>query len=270
MYMHTTEPGRLTPWALVPDWTMNQQRDCVQHILFNGGVGSDCAAACLKSLVYDNVFGDSSDLDSCMTEMHHQFVESNCLTVTAEGAECKAFTTGRLGMTARERQPSFGLSYKHSHIRAFCHFAATICLLHQDTQFKRLRYLCISSLSIFISHAECCGLMLTSPQRQYLNSVGQRFLDTYSLLIADDRRRRPLPNYIALFRARPKVHALWHHVQHLLSSRMNVVTIFSCWAEEDLMGRVVRISRRTHPATVARRTLQRWVLYLHAELIQPA
>ena len=266
--MRSTDPTRLSPWSLVPDFSIDQQRDCMQHILYNGGCASDLSAAVLKSLLCDGEFGPAADMDACIVEMHHQFVESNCLSHTASSHQCKEFTRGRLGMRTETRHPTFGMSYKHAHIKAFVHFAASKALLHQDTQFAKLRYLCISSLSVFISFCEACPLILQEWQRKYASQVGQRFLDCYSLLIADDRHRAGLPNYVPFFRDRPKVHALWHHVQHLLTSKMNVVTMLSCWQEEDLMGRIVRISKRCHPSTNALRTLQRWVLFIHTELIE--
>jgi hypothetical protein len=59
------------------------------------------------------------------------------------------------------------------------------------------------------------------------------------------------------WKVRPKCHVLAHILLRSGFSRMNP-RFWSCWADEDYIGKVCKLARATHPAAVARRTLDRW------------
>jgi hypothetical protein len=57
------------------------------------------------------------------------------------------------------------------------------------------------------------------------------------------------------------MHAFHHHVVYRLQqgSTLNP-RICGCWLDEDLVGRIAVMSRATHPSTMGKRALQRWLV----------
>jgi len=96
---------------------------------------------------------------------------------------------------------------------------------------------------------------LSESAAQDAQSAGNIFLSTWSKL-ARDALDEGVPN----FRIRPK----HHYFQHLvlgLGSCENLRYLF-CFADEDFMGRVTRLARKSHRAVCIERTLQKYVLLL--------
>jgi hypothetical protein len=63
------------------------------------------------------------------------------------------------------------------------------------------------------------------------------------------------------WKVRPKCHVLAHIFLRTEFSRMNP-RFWSCWSDEDYIGKVCKLARATHSGTVARRTLDRWLANL--------
>ena len=137
---------------------------------------------------------------------------------------------------------------------------------------EHLRYVALSNLSGFILFLESAPPMLAEWQRAHAHKLGQCFLDAYTCLIAFDKADAASgsASYKPTWHARPKCHTVWHAVQHLASSRMNVLVLFSCWVEEDFMGHMSRIYRKCHARTACRRALQRYLVHVHSELLSIA
>ena len=264
-YLHNVPVREQSPWCTIPGWDIRLHRDCMQHVLYNGGVASDFTAGAFKFCIMSGLYGQGT-LEQQVQCLHDTFVVSHSGSI--DDHDAKPFTARRLGILTETSPPSFGLSYKHGHIKAFVHFCAEQCALIQpQTPVSQLIYKAAAAFSSWIRFLENCKPVLQNWQREFAYQKGREFLDPYSILIALDRHDRTLPNYRPLFRARPKVHVLWHQIEHLKSSSCNILLNWSCWQEEDFMGRVARIFKRCHPRTGALRTLQRYLLFLHADLL---
>ena len=107
--------------------------------------------------------------------------------------------------------------------------------------------------------------MLTEEQRATAFDLGQQFLNAYSVL-----RRCGIEQDVWCWGVRPKFHQLCHHIAHLERSRINVMW-WSCWMEEDLMGRSAKITRKVHASLAGLdRALERYITFLHTEFVVPA
>ena len=135
------------------------------------------------------------------------------------------------------------------------------------TTMDRLVCRCLDCLSNLIRFSDNSPLMFSEWQRIDALKMGQGFLDAYTVFIASDFANKSSPGYSALWKARPKCHTLWHAIDHLRHSRQNVFRLWSCWQEEDLMGKVSKVCKRTHPNAGALRTLQRYFLALHVDYV---
>ena len=85
---------------------------------------------------------------------------------------------------------------------------------------------------------------------------GWRMLDGFSTLAVMTARHG-----FKLCRVRPKIHMMCHlilQLQHQLPARMVLnLTSYMCWTDEDMIGRIARLSRRAHKKTTPMRTLER-------------
>ena len=104
----------------------------------------------------------------------------------------------------------------------------------------------------------------------YLAKRGYAFLDAY-MSLANGAFIAGFPRFILV----PKCHYL-HHVVHQLSTCASESTwclnplCFAVQLQEDLVGRVARVSRRVSPMTVSQRTLQRVLLAAKAAFREDA
>ena len=155
-------------------------------------------------------------------------------------------------------------------MKSFVHFSAAQQALRVTTTMDQLVFACLSALSSFIRYCESGPLVFSHAQRAQAYRYGATFLRTYTLLIKSDIDSRSDPSYVPLWKARPKCHSLWHTIDHMRFSCLNTVVLWSCWMEEDFMGKIGKICRRTHATTSAQRTLQRYNISLHVELLSKA
>ena len=266
LYISSTESDKRSPWLTIPDFSIEQQKDCLQHILYASGIGSDISAGTLKSLLLSGVYGDG-ELPDRITTLHEVYTDSSFNT---DGREARQFTIRRLGMTAKNKHPSWQAAYKHGHVKTFLHFAASESARRQRDVLEQLILTCVSSLSGFVKFLEFCAPVLDEWEREHAVVLGQKFLDTYTILLRLDFNRRGSLGYEALFKPRPKLHSLWHHVDCLRSSCINCIVMFSCWQEEDFMGKILRIARRVHMRRFAERCSFRYLLLRHSNMIKSA
>ncbi|CAL1152931.1 unnamed protein product [Cladocopium goreaui] len=116
----------------------------------------------------------------------------------------------------------------------------------------------VVSSNAFFRNMRACGLWVTEPHRAVVLAAAKSMCEAYGYLASKCFTMR-----MKLFRLRPKIH-FQQHITMLLNlgdvgfSALN----FSCWSDEDYIGRVSRLSRTCHPRTMALRCLEKaLVLY---------
>ena len=106
------------------------------------------------------------------------------------------------------------------------------------------------------------GIFLTSAEANEAHRLGMLYLNTYIFLAELALRENK-----KFYKIRPKLH-LFHHIILDMQTRKSLRNPFndSCWADEDMIGRMMRITSKTHVVTSALRSLQRYLLQLPRKL----
>jgi hypothetical protein len=260
-YLRTTNEKDRSPWSFFEDFTLEASKDDPQHVLYNKGVASDCVAAVIKSLCEDGVYG-TGDLVSRINEAYVDFMQDDDAK-KRDSHTPKPFSIRRLAISDR-RKPTVACGYKHGQIRTMLHWCAKKTSQYQDTPLKQLRHRVVGNLSAFVHHLDSAGAMLTNDERDIALKYGVDFFDSFTLLHELD-----VAHTLNLWTMRPKVHQLFHILDHLKISNVNPLYQWACWSEEDYMGKQSKIVKACHPSISGlHRALQRYVLYLHSDLLR--
>ena len=259
-YLETYSVEQRTPWCCYDQWRLELHRDDPQHILYNDGVASVVVGGAVRSMCLEGCFGPEP-IENQIRAAYEHYLDSE--QATWDSHMPKEWTVRRFKLGGNT-YPAVAGSYKHGHVRAFLHWCAHKTAQHVSTPGGRLRHLCVSSLSKFVLFLDKGEPMLKERDRQYAHFLGTSFLDAYSLLYAQNQVED-----VWLWGARPKAHQLDHIIQHLKISRINPLWQWSCWQEEDLMGKSAKITKRVHPSIAGLyRALQRYIVHLHAEYVK--
>ena len=134
-----------------------------------------------------------------------------------------------------------------------------------DDPLLRQAFSAAKSLNAFFRNLYAASLFLSAAESSYISSLGQAFIRKYCEL-ADECYRQRKPFLYPLF---PKIHSLDHLV--LRMQQQGELHGFSCnpiatacQMDEDLVGKVSRISRRVNIRTVVKRCFQRYLVLCHA------
>ena len=119
----------------------------------------------------------------------------------------------------------------------------------------------IQALNCALSFLYNAPLFLDRAECKYVSSRGMLFVSSYSTLAEDCFRL----NRAHLFPLFPKLHAVQHCWLLLETDASNTGCSLNpltaaCQLDEDLIGRVSRVSRRVNPRVMAKRTLQRHLM----------
>ena len=109
------------------------------------------------------------------------------------------------------------------------------------------------ALSTFHDQLANFGRILTDEQRASIVDLGQLFLDCYQALA-----RHAWDVHLRQWHIVPKFHYFVHALLDIRSTGLNPRHA-SCYCDEDWVGQCARVSRRPHRATVARRSLERYL-----------
>ena len=101
---------------------------------------------------------------------------------------------------------------------------------------------------------DTAGLWLTADQRQRAYDSGTLFMRCHLWLAHTCFEKRVLN-----WKLRPKWHFIAHTVWAFSYSALNP-RFQHCFADEDMMGKIARLARKTSKQTVVLRTIQRYML----------
>ena len=149
------------------------------------------------------------------------------------------------------------LNCKASDAILFCRFIADACgnqALHPLSRKNGLIAACSRAMDRLLEKLEDEGLFTRPSQRSLLSGLGVVVVRSYMQLHV-----LSLQAGLQRYKLRPKFHMLVHMAEGLLLNSFNW-RWDACWMDEDIVGKVSRLSRRVHPMTCALRTLQRYML----------
>ena len=141
-------------------------------------------------------------------------------------------------------------TYKHGDCKQILWFC--LRLLEAEPQPRtfpaHVRHIAITNLTSFIDELDACDAVVSDDARNDVLRSAWTFMEAMQRLTTDFG-----------WRMRPKMHAFHECLTTFSRSRLNPMYM-QCWMEEDLMGVVAKISRKTHGLTTARSTLQRYII----------
>ncbi|CAK9014188.1 Uncharacterized protein SCF082_LOCUS12240 [Durusdinium trenchii] len=113
----------------------------------------------------------------------------------------------------------------------------------------------VATSNLFFRVLRQCGVFIHEPQKSLVFNVGQQMCEAYGHMAA-----KCYHHGWKLFRLRPKLH-MQHHLLLLMGPQSGPVAFsalnFSCWSDEDFIGRVARLSRTCHPLRSSYRCIQK-------------
>lgn len=108
------------------------------------------------------------------------------------------------------------------------------------------------------------GVFIPDPDRQVVVRAGYDMVEGFSYLATKCYNAG-----LKLFRLRPKIHFQQHLTMNMSAGSKGLSVLnYSCWSDEDFVGRVARLSRSCHPATASFRTYQK-ALALYGAVLKP-
>lgn len=246
-----------TPTALMrrPGAHVQLLREDVQHTC-HLGTAKILNAQCIVELCHEGFFGPTAlPMHSRLRSAHVAF-KAWC---KASAITCSqpCFTPRRLNLGKLSNYPEFVCLCKSWNMRVVAAWVASVCAAANDhTEPKRLRALCAYGQAEFYLALEQSPRYLSVGQAERIYKAGVVCLKAYSALrgIAQAAKRRA-------WVIRPKFHRM-HHLCLDLRRELYNPRFYHCYADEDFVGRIVRISRRCHKRCVSRRALQMWQLRL--------
>ena len=153
--------------------------------------------------------------------------------------------------------PVLGSAVKAAHVKVMCSF---VCMLMvqfaKDDVYSQMRATCAWSYSRMHEIFDDSGDWLQPSQAEEVYRVGRAFLQSWAFLAADADSKK-----LALYKIRPKHHALDHILMDVRRYRLNIRCLH-VFGEEDFLGKLSRIGKRCHRRTASARILERYLLYL--------
>ena len=220
------------------------------------GLGRDLCASLMVAFVEDGLLEGASG-DECLASLHTH-MKAWC---SACGVICPArpFTMVSLGRQppSRKKYPVLGANYKAAHVKIFtafvAHFAYQTCT---GTELSKLRVVCAWGAADFLHVLDTEPLIMSHEAVARAAYALQVFLLAYQKLANIYLQRRE-----SLFKVRPKAHYLGHLGRTMERTRLNPRKM-SCFADEDIVGRIAKMTRSTNRRNCSKRSLQRCLLFL--------
>ena len=245
-----------SPWSRVPGFHIKMKWRDLMHALFQG-CGQDLCGSVLWDFVVELLLAHpdpDKGLKMLYLEMKAwcKLMELTCPT--------RVFSLALIGKGDKKKHLAYPIlpdMVKAAHVKVILVFLAYKANLVCDGSWKSsTRAVCCWGLAHFLYICDQAGPILSPSDVREIERGGYAFLDAYQALAADAQSRHE-PNY----KIRPKLHDMCHIIDIAIETRMNPRTQ-SCFAQEDLMGKLGLIGKHTHGSTFPLRFLQRHLLHL--------
>ena len=182
------------------------------------------------------------------------FLNLNNLVCTA-----RKFTTNSMRLyTNRLHWPEFKAKAKNSAMitKFLLHLHVSCTLTAPDARFRKALLL---GLDQFYDVCTNQKIWLDDQDVARIRTCRELILFNYNKLSAGAAAAG-----VALFGMKPKYHALDHIMRTAMDSKLNPGAVWE-FGSEDLGGRVGKVAAATHPSSMSRRTLERWMLAFFSE-----
>ena len=172
------------------------------------------------------------------------------------------FSYATLGLDVRRRSyPAMHSKVKAAHVRIMIRFVAEkaceLCTAAACTPEARQTATMIWALAAFFEVLDESGRWLTHSQQQKALRCGHLYQVCYQQLAAANLQRHRL-NY----KIRPKQHYFACQLLGQIASFSLNPRYVHCFPDEDFMGCMSRLAKRTSGRNTSTRTMQRWLLHV--------
>ena len=241
---------RRSPIVDLPGWHVDLTLWDLMHNLYIG-VGRDAAASAIVLLVELGYW--QGGVDCSLVSASQAFrVWCKANHVKPPG---KSFTRNSLSWANNQQQPH--LEFKAAHTKLVMRWLAdelreaSVCGDHE----VRVAAICFYELTSFVHVLDQAGLWLQEWEIDKAQRHGQEFLNAYTDLVL-----WRIEHDICRWHIRPKLHYLAHQILQLCDGQNP--KHFSCFMDEDFVGKVSRLCAACRPAQVGHRGLSRYLLLL--------
>ena len=268
-WLGTCGANNALPWHSMPPWFdhvpahVHEDRGSffkldILHI-YHLGVGRDFGGSSLTVLLDEVYQGDS--LPAKLQAMNDDL--RRFCTSTNRQIHFKNLTRELLGCAGSSKYPT-GHWSKASDTPVLVQFVFWILQQHpaEVAQSRMLQVMSSASeaIGIFMRELLQAPLWLSPEQAQRAGEASLHFLQCYAKSVDIFYRKAECK-----FNLVPKLHCLHHLSLGLLDSASTGKAAtnplsYSCFQDEDFIGRVSRLSRRISPKLLVRRTLQRYLI----------
>ncbi|CAK9004456.1 Uncharacterized protein SCF082_LOCUS8191 [Durusdinium trenchii] len=162
--------------------------------------------------------------------------------LSGSGSDCVVVCKWLASLLADVSMKPHGMVQAHENLWAYMHYTAQACNLWFRGMYQK-------------------GLFLDAAFARLLVPYGWALVEGYGLLASAAAQQN-----LRLFRVKPKLHMQEHFPKEwelqLDAGAKYVINFlaFSCWSDEDFIGRCCRVSRATHPFTTGIRTIFRCLM----------
>ncbi len=252
----------VTPWTVVPGFLRERFVHDGMHALFKKGIASVVVAADLVMWCKHEGRWDGANFEERLLSASKEYrgwLRANHLFAHRSSA----WTPNRLGYGDGKKYPIVSDTYKCGDLKLMLHWCAHkhVQFMNQldgdPDEFMLLRCHCTWSLSRYVFETSRSPAMLSEEQGRSIGEMAWMHLRTFAVLSGRCCHARLL-----LYKPRPK-HHVFHHIALLMQQgNLENPKLWENWMEEDLMGKVTRVNKRLHAATVLLRAADRYSMWV--------
>ena len=243
-----------SPWQQVPGWNLLLNFEDLMHNALLGHAG-DAICSVLRDLLDERLLGGDTEAHAIET-LSVEFRLWCGMNIIRYPTGM--FTLQALGLHENSSYPGMQSRVKAAHVRIMIPFVALKAReLCTNTWESQLRSTMIRSLAAFFHCLDHAGKWLNFMEQKHALHCGNLYLASYHQLAVLNFDRRRL-NY----KVRPKCHYFCHQILGQIEGSALNPRHVHCFADEDFMGRVAKLAKRTPGLNTSMRTTQRWLLYL--------
>lgn len=231
-------------------WHPSSVHKDLLHVLFVNGIGNFLTGSVLMECARQKLFPNGPN-DTEESHLHQAFIEFRdwCDDCGVESTH-DGFTKNSLHCQQKKDYPWLG--GKGSDIKLVVLWLAQKLPQLAFSNLRATRV--VISLATFIHIVGAAGVLLSDAEVTRLRRAGLTVVRGFVGLARAALRQRK-----CLYKVRPKLHGFHHMVLQL--RRVNP-SFFSCWSDEDFMGRIAKIASKTHRRAVSLRVLERYLFQL--------
>eukprot|EP00435_Cladocopium_sp_Y103_P011382 s2437_g3.t1 len=255
--MYMAMPGQLSPWSVVPGWTLESTTFDFMHNLYLG-TGRDLIGSTFKTLIRRGAYSHLpfTDMDSILGFLQEEMV-NDC---AQSGLYLPRKPTLTETSLSDKDYCELSTKFKACHIKIMVFWVAkkTQEVADGNPQDIVLQVLatCCYSLQKVVTLLDSSGIILDGDTAREASDMLFLHIKSYAWLAAYFYNER-----VMVFRIRPKLHYIYHQAIQLREWRINI-GVFATFHDETFLGKIKAVATACHGKTMTHRVYERYLLCL--------